>query len=211
MNADERELAKEIEDLMQAGFLAQALRVRNQWEPKIRGVLTNAADALKAQLAPMITGLIPGRVEAAQLEQLRQAIPALVNEIAARQTAHAEHFLKEMVGRETTGLLEIMTINGMTEEVPALSLLEMEDRELAAKLAGGTPLDVSVGKSVSELSARLATLLGQVERPDGRQGDAPDLLEKHLAWWRSRLAMIAATVTHAVFNRAKMAACSALR
>jgi predicted NBD/HSP70 family sugar kinase len=199
-----------MERMMQVGFLAQAYRVRNQWEPKVRGVLTNAADALKAQLAPMIAGLTPGRVEADQLQQVRQAVRALTAQVAARQTAAALDLLKEMVGSETRELLEIMTINGVTQDIPSLSLLDMEDRELARRLAGGPPMEESVGKSVKELLARLDELLAGIGRPVAGQPTPSALLDKHLAWWRSRLAVIAATVTHAIFNRAATAACAAL-
>jgi hypothetical protein len=120
MDRAEREMAREIEEMMRVGFLAQALHVRNQWEPKIRGVLTNAADALKAQLAPMLAAMVSGGMEPERLRELRDAIPAMIEGIAAKQTAHAEHFLKDMVGRETTELLEIMTINGLTEQIPVV-------------------------------------------------------------------------------------------
>ena len=210
MSTPEKEMSSVIEQMIQTSLAAQALRISNQWEPRISGVLTNAAHALARRLGPVFAQMGAAPADPGRRAQLAAALPGLIAEVASQQAERAVEVLMDMVSQEMREILEAATINGLTMDIPRLDLREMDDRELARALAGGQALSESVAKSAAELTDRLLALLADSEEPAAEQASLPEGLDQALKWWRARLGSMASTVTHAVFNRAKTAAVEAL-
>lgn len=203
MNDYEQNIAKLIEEMIKDFYLAQSARIDAYWEPRIRGVLSNAADAVGHELRLYIA-LLAG-VEASREVALilREQIPEIVADAAARQRERAVGLLVEMVSVEVTETLQAMTVNGLVEACPRLNLGEQVDGRMAKKLAGGAALESAVDNSVGQLCAKLTALIDDVIAGHGRT--AVSDLERLIAWWRARLRTIANTVVHAVFNRVSLA------
>ncbi|KMY68744.1 hypothetical protein AAU61_03790 [Desulfocarbo indianensis] len=210
MKPSSRELSLLIHEMIQTSLLAQAMRVGDQWEPRVRGLLVNAADALWHQLRPAVERAASSAAEPERLAELKGMASRLGAEVADKQVERAAKLLEDMVWRELQETLEVLTINGLAREIPSLNLRETVGPELAARLAGGRALSHAVRTSVGELNHGVAALLAGFSGPGADLASLPERFESQVGQWRSRLATIANTVTHAVFNRVKKAATESL-
>lgn len=210
MHDMERQIGALVEEMIQTSLLAQALRTKNLWEPRVSGLLANAADAAGHELRLMLKvreSAEPGE----PIANSRIRARGVIFGVAQRQLGAAQAMLNEMTGRELTETMEAMTINGLSEPAPALDLPAMPDQGLAGRLAGAAPLKAAVMRSAAEFARRVEVMLQEadVRGPEGR--DMAERLERHVVWWRSRLNLIASTTVHAVFNRGKRVVAEALR
>ncbi len=207
----ERQIGALVEEMIQTSLLAQALRIKNLWEPRVRGLLANAADAAGHELRLMLNVQESAERYSEPMAGTQARAWGLILGIAQKQLGAAQAMLKEMTGRELTETMEAMTINGLSEPVPALDLPAMPDQGLAGRLAGAAPLKAAVMRSAAEFAQRVEALLQEDNGRSPEEQGIAERLERHVAWWRSRLALIANTTVHAVFNRGKRAVAEALR
>lgn len=191
--------------MIRTGFQAQSIRIANYWEPRVSGVLTGMADAVRHDLYSVIERYSGNRPRDSQLAYMMNEITIVVNNIAHKQSERATSMLVEMISQETTEALEIMTINGLTMETPALDFGNDLDQTLAGRLAGGGVLRIAVTKSANDFLAKVGELLTSDMAQPVEADATMQRFEVLVDRWRSRLATIAATVVHGVFNRSKMA------
>lgn len=127
--------------------------------------------------------------------------PRLRGELArltARRLAVVNDLLREMVKAESAELGEALTINGLMAELPAVG-----DGQ-AGRLAGAEAMDQAVSRSLAWFAGELAGMWNSAGRDQKARRALPQRIEALCGQWRGRLATIARTVVHAVFNRTRL-------
>lgn len=209
MDSAARSIAAYFDLMMQEGLAQQTFRFRERWEPRVTGLLCNAADAASHKLRPLLAEYGLSSDNAAYWEAVKAGITEIVTSVVDAQVQSAQEMLLKMVSYETNQLLETLTLGGLTGQAGSLDLRSWEDQDLARQLAGGNDLGQAATKSALEFIQRVEDAFRAAEKEDSAA--ALKALEQAVQWWRGRLGTIAATTVHAVANRTRNALAAALR
>lgn len=203
-----RDIALYFDLMIQEGLAVQTFRFRERWEPRVTGLLCNAADAASHKLRPLLAEYGLSEHNAAYWDAVKSGITEIVRSVVEAQVQSAQEMLLKMVSYETNQLLETLTLGGLAGQAGSLDLRSWNDQELARQLAGGNDLGQAANKSALEFIQRVEDAF-RIAEEDGAAG--LKALEQAVQWWRGRLGTIAATTVHAVANRTRNALASALR
>lgn len=204
-----RSIAAYFDLMIQEGLAQQTFRFRERWEPRVTGLLCNAADAASHKLRPLLAEYGLSEQNAAYWGAVKAGITEIVTSVLEAQVQSAQEMLLKMVSYETTQLLETLTLGGLAGQAGSLDLRTWDDQELARQLAGGNDLGQAADKSALEFIQRVEAAFRIAEGEDGAA--ALSALEQAVQWWRGRLGTIAGTTVHSVANRTRNALASSLR
>lgn len=182
---------------------AQALRFRENWEPKVVAALTAAATDSQALLRQALAEY--PRLPAGQANPiaLRLWLGSSLAAIAQDKCAQAEAVLVDMAREESRALVEIITLRGL-----AAPLVDMEPQ--ARQMAGGPALKEATRRAQRDFARKLDRLLAQAWQGEANSRALSQDLAKLLAAYQNRLKAIAVTLAHAVANRLRLAVATAL-
>ncbi|MFH2126261.1 MAG: hypothetical protein ABIK12_07070 [Pseudomonadota bacterium] len=203
-----RSIAAYFDLMMQEGLAQQTFRFRERWEPRVTGLLCNAADAASHKLRPLLAEYGFSEQNAAYWGAVKAGITEIVTSVLEAQVQSAQEMLLKMVSYETNQLLETLTLGGLAGQAGSLDLRTWEDQDMARQLAGGNDLGQAADKSALEFIQRVEDAFRIAEEDSATSLKA---LEQAVQWWRGRLSTIAATTVHAVANRTRNALAAALR
>jgi len=204
-----RDIALYFDLMIQEGLAVQTFRFRERWEPRVTGLLCNAADAASHKLRPLLAEYGLSEHNAAYGEAVKAGITEIVKSVLEAQVQSAQEMLLKMVSYETNQLLETLTLGGLAGQAGSLDLRAWEDQDMARQLVGGNDLGQAANKSALEFIQRVEAAFRIAQGKDNAA--APKALEQAVQWWRGRLSTIANTTVHAVANRTRNALAAALR
>ncbi len=204
-----RDIALYFDLMIQEGLAVQTFRFRERWEPRVTGLLCNAADAASHKLRPLVAEYGLSSDNAAYWDAVKSGITEIVRSVVEAQVQSAQAMLLKMVSYETNQLLETLTLGGLAGQAGSLDLRSWDDQELARQLAGGNDLGQAANKSALEFIQRVEAAFRAAEKEDSSA--ALTALEQAVQWWRGRLGTTACTTVHAVANRTRNALAAALR
>lgn len=191
--------AAQASQVMAMRQAAQQLRVVEDWEPKVKGLL----------------GRLPGNCLAALLRQVQAAPPpedddperydvvldTLHTMAMHGEVAMATAVLEEMVRTEGRSLVENLTFRGLLGEMP-------DTTDWPRRFFGAQALKEAVERSWGEFAARVRAELEAAAQSDPAK--LAGTLERQAQWWAGRLKAIAVTLVHAAINRVRREAGRAL-
>jgi hypothetical protein len=198
-----------LQGLIDQGLNLQWLSLKAQWEPALTKALGQAADDCLAILRQELAALANDPDTPPDWPALNARLGRAWAKVVGTRSEAVKALLLAMLKEVTEETGRILTLGGLAGAAPALHQPGQDPRQAMQALAGGAALDQAVAKSYVEF-ARLVT--AQIKA--GRDGDSAQLYQRCQApaqRWRGRLEMIARTVAHTVFNRARMAVSEQLR
>lgn len=189
--------------LVSQGLTVQWLSIKARWEPALIQALAPMADDCLALL----------RRELADNQDLPAALPASLAHDWARVVSTRGHaskaLLMAMVKEVVAETGRILSLDSLAGAAPDLHAHGHDPRTAFEALAGGAALEQAVIKGYLEFTR---AVLDQLKAEPG--SDPADLGQRCQAVaqrWRGSLEMIARTVAHEVFNRARLAVSEKLR
>ena len=204
-----RDIALYFDLMIQEGLAQQTVRFRERWEPRVTGLLCNAADGASHKLRPLLAEYGLSERNAAYWDAVKAGITEIVTSVIKAQVQSAQAMLLKMVSYETNQLLETLTLGVLAGQAGSLDLRTWEDQDMARQLAGGNDLGQAADKSAREFIQRVEAAFRIAEGEDS--ATSLKALEQAGQWWRGRLSTIANTTVHAVANRTRNALAAALR
>jgi len=204
------EIQQHVNALVTAGQLAQNVRFKEEWEPKVTQALAGLADRCQKKLLQALseyesqpwTRRNPEALKARLLKDWAAAV--------AEASGKAKDILVEMVRREAAEAGEVLTLNGLAAPLPEFARMHPDPEYWTRRLAAGEALDQAVAKSFFKFSARAFAELIDFWLAEKTPADTSERLEGLARKWRGQLETIARTVLHAAANRTKQAASQAL-
>ncbi len=206
MQPTSNDLGAFIDHMISESLLAQTYRFTGRWEPRVSGILSNAADAALHRLRPLLESRLAGD----ESPITGEAIAGLVGGIADTQRERAQEMLIKMVAYEVNEMLEVLTMNGLAGEMERLDLDDPADREVARRLSGSRTLTQPMADRTLEFIQGVGLIFRTAEKPDQQANYLRKSLERAAGLYRNQLKTIARTTVHAVANRAKRAVSEAL-
>ena len=202
---NQEQIAAYLNQTISGVLEAQNLRFREYWEPRVTAALTPAADEcldrIKQALARQRRLPWHRRNPAA----LRLELGAGCAPLAAARRAAAGEVLLAMVWDEGDRAGQALSLGGLLGPVASLSQHHPDPQGEARRLAALSALERVVEKSYRLFMQQVGALLepASAGEPDWRSLVAA--VEQAAVAWRSRLAAIAATLTHAAATRLRLA------
>ena len=191
-------------------FDIQWLSIKAQWEPALIQALAPLAGDCLAILRRELAALASDPATPPDWPAITTRLASACAQVASTRGNAAKALLLAMTREveEETG--RILTLNGLAGAVPALHGPGQDPRAALAALAGGPVVDEYVKKGFVEFGAQVTAQLRRA-----RAGQlSPEALyhacQPAAKRWRWRLTMLARTLAHEVFNRARRAVCAQL-
>lgn len=126
--------------------------------------------------------------------------------MVSTRTEAAKALLLALVREVAAYTGQILSLHGLAGDAPHLHPPGQNPRAACEALAGGPALDQAVAKSFREFGGLLAGQLRQAAAGGLAPAELLGRCQPIARRWRARLTMIASTLTHEVFNRARVAA-----
>ncbi|MCB2191858.1 MAG: hypothetical protein KQI62_09850 [Deltaproteobacteria bacterium] len=128
MEAAARSIAAYFDLMIQEGLAQQTFRFRERWEPRVTGLLCNAADAASHKLRPLLAEYGLSEQNAVYGDTVKAGITEIVKSVLEAQVQSAQAMLLKMVSYETNQLLETLTLGGLAGQAGSLDLLAWDDQ-----------------------------------------------------------------------------------
>lgn len=205
------EIAAYLDNMIKGEMWAQTIRYQERWEPRVTGLLCNAADAALHRLRPVLAEYCLTADKEQHLTAIKGGVAAIVSRAIEGQITRSREMLLKMVNYESNRLLDALTLGGIAGEAGELDLHQWEDRDLANQLAGGDDLAKAAERSALLFADRVKEIFAAASEQTEDSFSLTTRLEQTAQWWRERLGTIARTTVHAVANRLSNALASGLR
>ena len=205
------EIAAYLDGMIRQEMWAQTFRYQERWEPRVIGLLCNAADAALHRLRPVLVEYGLTADKARHLPAVKVAIAEIVTQVTEQQVARAQAMLLKMVNYESNRLLDALTLGGIAGQAGTVDLHEWEEQDLANRLAGGDDLANASSRSALLFTAKVEEIFTASTNQSEASSTLTTQLEQAVQWWRGRLGTIARTTVHAVANRVRHILSSGMR
>jgi len=198
-----RQFESYINNLIAVGFVAQWIRVRSEWEPKIINDIELIVNECLRNLLAMIdnSNTVNNLYSASAWQNTKLKCIDVVNKYLSCITTT----IIKMLSSEITCLYEILTLNHLIPGDANLGSLHPDPAHALARLAGGHALEAAVTRSLADFLLRVRDELERPRAGQSEPADLPQRLEALTASWQSRLEAVGRTAVHAAFNRTKLA------
>jgi hypothetical protein len=210
MSITRRECEQYVKALVTAGQLAQNVRFKEEWEPKVTQVLAGLSDRCQKKLLQALSEYESQPWTRRNPEALKARLVKDWTAMVAEASGKAKDILVEMVRREAAAAAEALTLNGLATPMPEFARMHPDPEYWSRRLAAGEALDQAVARSFFKFMARAFAELNDFwlaeKTPAGTEERLAGLAQK----WRGQLETIARTVLHAAANRTKQAVDQAL-
>lgn len=184
----------------------QWLSIRVQWEPALVRAQGQAADDCLALLRQELAALAASPDTPPDWPALTARLARAWATVVSTRGQAAKALLLAMVKEVVAETGQILSLHGLAGQPPALHAPGQDPRAALEALAGGPALDQAVAKSYREFGGLLAGQLRQAAAGGLEPSELQRRCQPIVRRWRARLEMIARTVAHEVFNRARVTA-----
>ncbi|MBI4798396.1 MAG: hypothetical protein HY794_06620 [Desulfarculus sp.] len=183
----------------------QWLSIRVQWEPALTRALGQAAGDCLALVRQELDALAASPDTPPDWPALTARLAKAWAMVVSTRSQAAKALLLAMVKEVVAETGQVLTLNGLAGDAPDLHSPGQDPRAALEALAGGPALDQAVAKSFREFGGLLAGQLRQAAAGGLEPAELWRCCQPIARHWRARLEMIARTVAHEVFNRARVA------
>lgn len=202
-----------VDGYRRLGFKTQWLSIKAQWEPALIQALAPMADDCLAILRRELAALAALAANPDTPPDWPALTARLANAwatVAGTRGKAAKALLLAMTKEVVEETARILTLNGLAGPVPAPHAPGQDPRVALEALAGGPAVDAYVKKGFAEFGQ---AVLAEIKRARAGQLTPEDIYracQPAARRWRWRLTILARTLPHEVFNRARLAVCDKL-
>ncbi|MBI5524605.1 MAG: hypothetical protein HY910_18415 [Desulfarculus sp.] len=197
-----------LQQLVNSSLRVQWLSIKAQWEPALIQALAPMADDCLAILRRELAALASDPTTPPDWPALTARLASACAQVVSTRGNAAKALLLAMTREVVEETAHILTLNGLAGPVPAPHAPGQDLRVALEALAGGPVVDEYVKKGFVEFGAQVTAQLKRA-----RAGQlSPEALYQACqpAAKRWRLTILARTLAHEVFNRARRAVCAQL-
>ena len=187
------------------GLTAQWLSIKGEWEPNLTQALGQTADDCLALLRQELAAQAGHSDTPPDWPALTTRLGRACAQVVSTRSQASKALLLAMVKEVAAETGQILTLNGLAGTAPALHAPGHDPRAACVALAGGPALDEYVKKGFVEFGLAVTMQFKQARAVDLPPQELYRRCLPAASRWRQRLTMLARTMAHEVFNRARIA------